>query len=195
MWSIFIDKLPDIAIGFMIPFISWIFKNIIFDKLSERLFIANAPFELNGVWIVSHGVYYNPNLNIIEILKIKQHKEKLEIKIEQYKSDKKEVRFFYGLGVVKSNFISLFYAVKKSDLKSTGTIILEVTTNESDTYLSGFYFELCDDNEKYQIEYTSNEYKAKRIKLTGIKKIKSMLNFKIFKNYQCAYNYINEQEN
>lgn len=194
MWSIFINKLPDIAIGFAIPIITWIFKIFIWDKFQNYIYIKNALFKLDGTWFARHGVYYDPNIDIIEIIMIKQKSESIVLRIEQYKSNKNSVIKFYGSGIIKSNYVSLYYAAKESDSKQTGVMTLEVKDNKSITYLSGCYYELCDDQKEYGFtNYPKNFYKAYRLKLSKIEKLKSLFKISLFKNYDCAKDHINER--
>ena len=119
-----------------------------------------------------HGVYYDSNINIIEIIKIKQKSEKIFLRIEQYKSNKNTVSKFYGTGIIKSNYVSLYYAARKSDSKQTGVMTLEVKDIRSVTYLSGCYYELCDDQDEYAFtNYSKNSYKAYRLTLAKKRKI------------------------
>lgn len=194
MWSIFINKLPDIAIGFAIPIITYVFK-LFWDKFQNYMYIKNASFKLDGTWFVKHGVYYNKNIDVIEIISIKQKSENIVLRIEQYKSNKNTVSKFYGSGIIKSNYVSLYYAAKESDSKQTGVMTLEVKDNRSITYLSGCYYELCDDQNEYGFtNYPKDCYKAYRLTLSKKEKIKSLLKICLFKNYDCVKSYISERE-
>lgn len=194
MQGIFFEKLPDIIIGFIIPIIIYFFKRTVWDKIQNHIFVKNTAFNLTGIWYADHNVFYDSLVHIIEILTIKQNSSELILKIEQYRTDKKNIPIFIGKGIIKAGVICLYYVSNQVVSKQSGVMTLEVKDiNSINTYLSGCYYEICEGKEKHNFtNYPADFYKAYRLELTKKHRIRSFFRLNLFRDYSDAKSFINK---
>lgn len=178
--------LPDIILAFASPLIIWLFKNYVFESIRNYRYQKHIPFSLGGIWLANHKEYYDQSVNAIEIVKFKQQEESLTLTIELYKSDTPEVQLFMGKGIIKADNVSFFYSSLRDDKVQTGTMILKIKTIRTNTHLSGWFYELCDDAPKTKQPYCADAYHAIRCELTRKEQIHSFFKKTTFKNYDEA---------
>lgn len=128
----------------------------IVKEIANKLALSNAEFNLNGRWVNYHT---NPQgTEIIEIVKIKQIKKEIKVRITQYK--KGIVKKYRGNGIISGNSVMMYYVGKEQ----AGTISLVIKNTYGGNILEGEYLEGVDvapGNEGH----AQNKYILKKLQL------------------------------
>lgn len=196
-FDIIIQKLPDIIIGFSIPFIIYLGKKVV-GWHETRTIIKQQSFLLNGIW-VARFYSLDKELNqilekpAIEFLYLEQHGNFIKGKLQHFDSGKNYTCFFNIIGIIRLETISLCYYAVKQDSKQTGIMSLKVKKKYGyKTQLAGNFFEAIENENDYN-QYPKDYYRLNKLEKPALKMRLDMLCGRSCQsNYTDALNFVDE---
>ncbi len=165
--------------------------NYIYVRITEYIYSYNN-FTLNGIWLTKFQSYA-PDKSNIEIVSIKQKKELIYIKIQQYANNSNVPAKFTGLGIFRSSELSAIYYPNNKELLQNGTILMRVVHKLTEQpKLDGFYHEFDFTTENNKIKIGAGPYILQRVSLPFHKKIKILCNINCFSSYSEIQKFVED---
>lgn len=128
--------------------------------------------------------------NNFELVKIKQRKETVRIRVLQYSNAFRHAELFYGSGIFRGGKLITNYYTINGGNNQVGVFLLKLDeTITGHNFLSGGYAELEKNGDIDHIILSKNEFILKRINLPLIKRLKWVLGFPPFSTYHEALDF------
>ncbi len=168
--------------------LAWLYaliKNIVF---------AHRQFTIAGIWLANFDSLLIEERNNVELVKIKQKQELIELYLEQYNNKTQHVLKFKGFGINRASKISAVYYALGNTFAQHGIFILRVKENYPDPLpiLSGKYAEFENNENSIIISKDGDEYELKRLSIPIYKRLKLALHIQCFKDYDALKAYISK---
>jgi len=118
-----------------------------YSVIMNRIYTGNH-LSISGYWIANFSSYV-AGKNNMELVRIRQNKESIELYIEQHSNISSKIKKFKGKGIFRGAEMSAIYFPVDHNKTQNGVFILKLLDSlDHEPNLSGIYSEFVYDNEK-----------------------------------------------
>ena len=168
----------------------WLYAQI------KSFVFSHRQFTISGIWIANFDSLLIKTRNNIELVKIKQKQEFINLYLEQYNNETQHLLKFKGFGINRASKISAVYYALGKTFAQHGVFILRVKDNypEPLPILSGKYAEFgsSENENSIVISKDGDEYELKRISMPLYRRLRLAFHIQCFKDYDTLKSYISK---
>lgn len=150
-------------------FFGMLLLEFVVDKIRDLLyqFWTESHFSVSGCWITRFSPPNPLKGQSIEIVRLKQKRDRVSVCIENYNSVRGgDIRRYVGDGRVRLSKVSVIYCNMSKELPDLGALVLHLATdNCGHPVLRGKYDQLVEPAGEEKMLHCSEEYQLKRIDL------------------------------
>lgn len=149
--------------------------------------VAKDRFSINGIWIATFNPPGHHDSGSIEIMAIRQWRDDIRIRFENYNTSRTKIIRFRGRGKFRSSQLSVYYYSISRSHPAIGAFVLRLRDSEEGVpCLHGVYTQTRDRAKYRGVKIFTESYELRRISAPWAMRVRAVLHCPMFPDFASA---------